>query len=1067
MSLPKFTVSHPVSVAIVFILLIALGIYASLDLAIDLYPEISPPVLLVFTNYSGTGPDEIEKTITRPLESALSNVGNIDKILSVSSEGSSQITIRFTYGTNMTEAANDVRDKIEFIKKYLPEGAETPTIFKFDPSMIPILNLLVKGNRTPEEIRKISEDIITPRIEQVQGVSMASVSGGRERLIRVEIDQNRLEAYNLTLTQISNMLRGQNIQISAGSITEGNKNYLVRTSGEYSSIEEIKNTVVAYKGGGFGNTPTKIVRLRDIANIYDGLKKEENAIYVNGNPAVYIIVQKQSGTNSVKTADNVLARLKKIQKEVPYGIEIEVINNSTKIIKSSLNSVVNAVLSGAILAILILFLFLRSFKSVTIIGVAIPISVVITLMLMYFFNLTLNIMTLSGLALGIGMLVDNSIVILENIYRYREKGAKHTVASIIGSEEMMGAITGSTLTTVVVFVPVIMFKNQLGMIGELFASLAFVVVISLLCSLGVAVLLVPVLTSKYLKINTRLEEPLSGPFKVLDDMLENFWSSLSHAYEKALKFILRHRKITIIVIFLTFVGSLILIPVAGFEFMPQSDEDSVTLNVELPIGTSLDITKGIMSQIELVVRNDVKGFKDIIVRCGEKGFFGFLGATESHKGSIMITLPDYKDRIDTSSVVKEKLRKYFNDFTSVKFKFGGGMMRGRSSSPIDVLIKSNDTDKAKVVAEKIRDIIIKKIPEIREPLIDLKDGLPQIEIKIDRDKAYSLGLNIYNIGQEIRANIDGVTASKFREGGSEYDILLISSENDRDALPDLEKIFVMNQSGIKVPLSNFAYFEKTTGPVKINRENQMRVIHVTGGLAPKVKLNEVEAKLRMLIKEEIPQDDSIIIDFSGDFAELMKYGMKFIMILIIAMALVFGVMAAQFESFLDPFIIFFTMPLTLIGVIGIHLLTGEKFSIYTAVGLVVLVGVVVNNGIVLVDYANLLRNRNMSIFDATVMAGGNRLRPILMTTLTTVLGLLPMAFFKGEGTDLSQPLAKTMLGGLTVSTFFTLFLIPTIYSIFSELTEKRKIKKDKKRERQLENRKKRLAEKIVIPTFND
>ncbi|HOV14641.1 MAG TPA: efflux RND transporter permease subunit, partial [Spirochaetota bacterium] len=805
---------------------------------------------------------------------------------------------------------------------------------------------------------------------------------------------------------------------------------------------------------------TKIVRLRDIANVYDGLRKEESAIYVNGNPAVYIIVQKQTGTNSVKTVDNVKEKLKKIQKEVPYGIQIEVIRDTTKIIKNSLNSVINSVLTGAVLAILILFLFLRSFKSVTIIGIAIPISVVITLMLMYFFNLTLNIMTLSGLALGIGMLVDNSIVILENIFRYREKGAKHTVSSIVGAEEMMGAITGSTLTTVVVFAPVIMFKNQLGMIGELFSSLAFVVVISLLCSLAVATLLVPVLTSKYLKITTRLEDPLTGPLKFFDNILEDFWSGMSRGYEKALKFVLRHRKMTILIIFLMFVGSLCLIPIAGFEFIPQSDDDSVTLNVEMPIGTSLDITKSIMNQIELVVKKDIKGYKDIIVRCGKKGFFGFLGSNESHKGSIMITLPEFKDRIDTSTMVKQKLRKYFNDFPSAKFEFSSGMMRGRSSSPIDVIVKSNDLDKGKAVSEKIRDLIKKHMPEITEPLINLKDGLPQIEIKIDRDKAYSLGLNIYTIGQEIRANIDGITVSKFRESGSEYDILLIANPNDRDSLPDLEKIFVVNQSGVKVPLSNFAFFERTTGPVNINRENQTRVIHITGGIIPEAKLNEVEVKLRNLIKQEIPQDDAVIIDFSGDFAELMKYGIKFIMILIIAMALVFGVMAAQFESFLDPFIIFFTMPLTLIGVIGIHLLTGEKFSIYTAVGLVVLVGVVVNNGIVLLDYANLLRNRDMSIFDATVTAGGNRLRPILMTTLTTILGLLPMAFFKGEGTDLSQPLAKTMLGGLTVSTFFTLFLIPTIYSIFSEISDKRKVKKEAKRQRQLENRKKRLQERL-------
>jgi len=1069
----KFSVNHPVATVIVFILLISLGIYASLDLSVDLYPEINPPILLVSTNYKGTGSEEIEKLITRPLESVLSNVGNIDEIRSVSSEGASQIIIQFVYGTNMDEAANDVRDKLSFVKNYLPDDAEDPMIFKFDPAMIPILYLVVSGNRSPEELRKISEDIIQPRLEQVEGVAMAGISGGRERLIRVEIKQNRLEAYNLNLTQIANMLRGQNIQISAGSITEGNKNYLIRTSGEYTDIEQIKNTVISYKTTGIknpmnpmaGGGDTALVRLRDIAEVYDGLKDEEDSVIVNGKPGIYITIQKQSGKNSVKTADNVIKRLEKIRKEVPAGVSIEVIDDTTKIIRNSLSTVVSSVISGAFLAVLILFIFLRSFKSVIIIGVSIPISVIITLMLMYFFNLTLNLMTLAGLALGVGMLVDNSIVILENIYRYREKGAKEKVAAILGSQEMMTAITASTFTTICVFAPIVMFKNQLRMLGELFSGLAFTVVISLVSSLLVAIFLVPVLTSRYLVISTRMEEPLTGIWKILDDKLEKFWTGLSNKYKDALNYVLRHRKITIIIVFLIFLVSLFLIPIAGFEFMPTSQEDAVSINVELPIGTTLEVTKSVMTQIEELAKKEIKGYKDIIVQSGQKGFMGFLGSTDSNKGSITITLPPFKDRIDNSETIKEKMRKHFNDFPSVVFSFGTRQIR-RNASPIDILVKGNDLKTSRETAEKIKDLLKNKVKEVTEPAIDLKDGLPQIEIMINRDKAYSLGLNMYNIGQELRANIDGVVASKYKEGGSEYDILVILDREDRSSLPDLEKIFVVNQMGKMIPLSSFAHFEKTTGPIKIRRENQTRVIHVTGGLKPGAKLNEVELKIRKLIKEEIPQEENIIIEFSGDYAEMIKYFLKFLVIIIIAIALVFGVMASQFESFLDPFIIFFTIPLTLIGVIWIYILTGEKFSIFTAVGLVVLVGIVVNNGIVLVDYANLLRKRDMSILDATAEAGGNRLRPILMTTLTTILGLAPMAFIKGEGSDLSQPLAKTILGGLTVSTIFTLFLIPVIYSIFSEMSEKREKRKEEKRRKKLEYRKMILSDNILVNNEN-
>ncbi|OHD44890.1 MAG: acriflavin resistance protein, partial [Spirochaetes bacterium GWD1_27_9] len=740
--LAKEIVKRPVTLFIVFILLIGLGVYASLDLAVDLYPEINPPVLLIFTDYEGTGPEEIEKTVTRPMESVLSNVGSIKKLTSVSSEGSSQITLEFTWGTDMTEAANDVRDKIDIIKKYLPDGVSTPMIFKFDPAMIPILYLIVQGNRSSEELRKISEDIIQPRLEQVEGVAMAGVSGGRERLIRVEILQNRLEAYNLTLTQISNMLRGQNVQISAGTISEGNKNYLIRTAGEYTDIEQIKNTVIAYKNVANPNSPTSqpsqiTVRLRDIANVYDGLKKEESAVYVNGNPAVYITIQKQTGSNSVKTADSVRKRLIKIENEVPKGIKIDVIRDTTTLIKNSLNSVVSAVVSGALLAVLILFLFLRSFKSVVIIGVSIPISVIITLMLMYFFHLTLNMMTLAGLALGIGMLVDNSIVILENIYRYREKGAKHTIASILGSQEMMTAISASTFTTICVFAPLIMFKGQLGMVGELFSGLAFTVVISLTCSLIVAVFLVPILTSKYLQINTRMEVPLKGVLKFLDSLLEGLWDGLSNGYKSALSFVLKHRLITILVIAGIFIGSFFLIPKIGFEFMPTTGEDSVEVSIELPVGTKLEITKNMMVQIEQMAKSEVKGYKDIIISSGEKSFFGFLGGVDSHKGSLTITLPEFSGRIDDSTTIKQKMRKHFNDFPSAIFSFKSRNFGG-SASPIDIIIKSNDLNRASLIARKIRDLIKDKVKEVTEPAIDMKDGLPQIEIMIDRDRAYSL-----------------------------------------------------------------------------------------------------------------------------------------------------------------------------------------------------------------------------------------------------------------------------------------------------------------------------------------
>jgi len=1060
MSLTKTVVSRPTTIIIIFALVIGFGIYAGLDLAIDLFPEINPPILVVSTSYEGAGPEEVERSVTRSLEGVLSNVGNIENIYSSSSEGSSFVQIEFTWGTDMSEAANDVRDKLEFVKGFLPEGAETPMIFKFDPSMIPILSLVVTGNRTAEELRDIAENFILPRLEQVDGVALTSISGGRERVIRVEIPQSRLEAYDLTMTQIANMLRGQNVQISAGSITEGDKNYLIQTAGEYRSIEEIKNTVITYKGAPPNPmdpySSVKTIRLRDVANVYDGFKKESDAVFIDGEPGVYIQVQKQSGTNSVKTADNVIARLDKINQEIPLGIDVSVIDDTTKIIRNSLSQVGSSAFLGGLLAVIILLIFLRSLKSTIIIGFSIPVSLVVTFMLMYFWGLTLNIMTLAGLALGIGMLVDNSIVILENIYRYREKGAKLTASAILGSQEMIRAIMASTLTTICVFLPLTVFKDQLDMAGELFSGLSFTVVISLASSLLVAIFLIPVLASKYLPIRSTKQRPKKGLSRIIDNALGSVFAGLDNLYMRILNWVLKWRKTTIIIIFVIFLASLALIPFAGFQFIPAQQQDTVRITVELPIGTKLEVTKDLLKQLEIVAKREVTSYKHIILSAGERGFFG-LGAGRTNRGSLTIVLPPFEERTENSMEIMQRFRKYFNSYPSAVFSFSGGNF-SLGGSPIDVAVKSNDLDKAKGTAREIQALIEERIPEITEPSVNFKEGLPEIEIIIDRDKAYSLGLNIYTIGQEIKANIDGITASKYRSGGSENDILVILDQEDRDAVPDLNKIFVVNNMGIRVPLASFATLERTTGPITISRENQTRTVHVQGALAQGAKLNRVENTLRSMVSQEIPQDEDVIIEYTGDYQDLIKYGVRALIILVISIFLVFGVMASQFESFLDPFIIFFTIPLLLIGVIGIYVGTGEDFNIFTAVGLIMLVGIVVNNGIVLVDYTNLLRKRGRGIKEACIEAGGNRLRPILMTSLTTILALIPMAFFAGEGSEYVQPIGKTVVGGLAASTILTLILIPVLYSIFNEGAEKRQKRKEQKKAKRIERQRKLIEE---------
>ena len=1027
MSVSRTIVNRPTTVLVLFSILIGLGLYIVPQIPIDLYPEINPPILVVYTTYSGAGPEEVEQTTTRILEGQMGNVSDVKEITSTSSEGLSMIILEFGWDTNLSEAAQEVRDKLEFVKDYLPEDVDSPQIFKFDPSMIPILFLVVRGNRSPEEVRDIADDQILPYLEQIPGVATTGLYGGREKAVRIEISQNRLEAYDLSLTGVAGILAGQNLQIGAGSVEEGSKKYLVRTAGEYKNIEEIANTVISYKSSG---GTTKEVRLRDIATVEEGYKDATSTVFINGNPGVYIIVQKQSGVNSLETADSVIAKLEQINKNLPQDMNVSVMNNTTKMIRGSLQQVTSSAAIGAALAMIILFLFLRSIKSTIIIGLSIPISLLVTIMFMYLAGLTLNLITLAGLTLGVGMIVDTSIVILENIFRYRQKGAKLKPSAILGSQEMFTAIVASTLTTVCVFLPVIMFKKELEMIGVLFQDLAFTIIIALLTSLLVAITLVPVLASQYITIYTRKQRPLRlAILRKTDDAMDRFFTGMDNGYKKLLAVCLDNKLLTVLVIVALFAWSILTFPSIGINFMPDSEEDSISLNLSMPIGTRLGLTEEYMAQMARIASEEIESYQDIIVANGTEG--GFLASDESHKGSMTITLKDFDQRTESNDEIKEKLRKHFDRFPSAEFGFGRQDQGGGSASPIDIVIKTEDLVKAKAIADRIQELLIDRLPEVTEPEVSLVEGLPEAEIVVDREKAASLGLSISTIGNEIAANVDGKTASRYRVGGDEYDIMVILKEQDRSAIPDLEKIFMINSMGQRIPLSSVARIEKSSGPVDISREDQARVVHVTGGLKPGNPASKVEPLVRQLIKENIVADETVVIDFSGDYAEIQSYIFKFIVIMIIAVALVFGVMASQFESLRDPFIIFFTIPLMAIGIIFLYKITGEALSMYSAVGVVMLAGIVVNNGIVMVDYTNLLRERGFCIRDACIEAGGNRLRPVLMTSLTTILGMLPMAFSSGQGSELVKPFGQTVVGGLTMSTLLTLFLVPVLYAVFN------------------------------------
>jgi HAE1 family hydrophobic/amphiphilic exporter-1 len=1049
MSVAKSVISRPVTFFIIFALFVGLGIFALANVPIDLFPEINPPYIMVMTTYTGAGPEEVERSVTRIMEQALSSASSLEKITSSSSKGSSQIVLQFTYGTDLSDATNTVRDAIDRVKRVLPDAVDAPVIFKMDPSMMPIVNYRVSSEiRTPDELYDIALDTIATRMEQSPGIAAANVNGGREKIICVDFPESRLEAYNLTVTQIQQMIAAQNAQIGAGTITENNISYILTTMGEYASLDDIRNTVISYVPSGRGDTIQ--IFLGDLAEVYEGYQDATSVVFVNGSPAIQISVQKQSGKNSVQVVDDLRGRIPAIQAAIPGDIKITEISSTTNMIKSTINAVVWSAIEGIILAVIVLFVFLRQIKPTLVIAISIPVSIIVTIMFMYFAGLTLNLMTLAGLYLGLGMLVDNSIVILENIYHYREKGAKLRPAAILGTSEMIVAITASTLTTLAVFAPLIMFKSMLEVQGELFAGLAFTIVISLTISLLTAIFLVPILCSHYFPLVTRKQKPLTGPLVVVDRKIGQVLTNLENKYRNAVDKILRHKLRTIIIIFVLFIGAIALVPVTGYVFMPQQEQDTVTVSLTMPLGTPLEDTRQWLMRLQDIVKAEVvydgkPAYNILTINVGG-GRMGSAGS--SNAGSLQIRLPDYKVRLLHEDEVKAILRRHFNDFPGGVFGFssgwgGGGGMGG---NPIDILIKVDDLKHGKEIADKLSALITERIPEATEPQVSIKDGLPQLEIVLDRSRMYALGVNAYAVGNEIQAAVSGLTASQYSESGNDYNIVLRYVENDRSSLPSLEHIFVKNAAGQRIPVSNFAKFKEGTGPVTISREGQSRVIHVTAGALPGTKLNVLEEQVRALVTSEIPAEDNLIIEMSGDNADMMRTMRTFVLILLVAVFLVFGVMAAQFESFKDPFIILFCIPLSVIGIVAIYLITGDKFNILTAVGLLVLVGVIVNNGIVLVDYTNLLRKRGYSLHDACVEAAGNRLRPILMSTLTTVLGLAPLAFLPGEGTEIVAPIGKTVFGGLTFGTLMTLFLMPTIYAIFNKNDDARRARREARHE---------------------
>jgi HAE1 family hydrophobic/amphiphilic exporter-1 len=1028
-SIAKSVVSRPVLSIVVFALLAITGLYLFTNIAVDMWPEMELPYLMVYTTYPGADPETVEKTLTKPLESGLANISGLKNMRSTSQEQASVILLQFDYGVNTDPKMNRAREAVDLIRDNLPPNAGAPVIAPFNPLTEPVLRIAVRGSATPtgagrsqNELRAIAKDLLLDRLEQIEGVGSASVEGGQDAIVRVQVSQNRLEAYGITITEIAQSLALQNMELGAGSIEDNITNYAVRTSGEFASITDIAQTVVAQVNGIAGTQFPADVRLMDIAEISLGFQDETSTVYINGEPGVYISLMKQSGANSVAVANQAYKRLEELKALLPPGVSIEVIQDNTIQTRNMIQELINSAWQGILLSMLILLLFLRNINGTIIIGLSIPLSVLITILAMSLAGITLNIMTMTGLILGVGMIVDSSIVILENIYKFRERGEKPSIAAILGGDEVMASIVSSTLTSVCVYVPILLFKNQLRVIGIMTQDMIFTIGISLLSSMFVAMFLVPALAGVWIPVNTRMQKPLRSRFlSTLDRFLGSAIETLTRAYSKALSKALRNRPLVIILVISAFAGSVLLLAKFDIHLMPDETLDVVNMQIEMPQGTRYEDTLGVMLQLQEYAMAEIEGAKSVIVSAGKQGMS--YGNEGSNTGKLNIKLDLDNPSSDTAKTALEKLKLHFADFPDTVFSLDLGEM---SDPDIDILLRVNDIRGGMEDAGNIIKIICEQVPEVGILTIDTNTGLPQVEVQIDRGRAYNMGLSVVGIAREIAASMTGITATSFNQNGEEYNVILMLEEADRSAIPDLEHIFVRSSSGGLFPVSNFASLKKSLGPVSIAREDQTRVIHITGDLHEGAGLGENIKKIEALLGEE-----GYNFSFSGDYAEtqeLMKY---LVPVIILALLLVFGIMAGMYESFKDPFINFCTIPLILLGVSAIHLITGQPITAFTMIGFVMLTGIVVNNGIILVDYTNILVRRGVPVIEACLEAGASRLRPVLMTALTTILGIVPMAFFPGASASMTQPIGIAIIGGLSSATFITLFFIPVLYSMIN------------------------------------
>ncbi|UCG56084.1 MAG: efflux RND transporter permease subunit [Phycisphaerales bacterium] len=1022
MRLAQISVDRPVMTLMIFVAMVVLGLVSLSMLGLDLLPDLEIPAVSVLTAYEGAGPEEVETLLTEPIEDILSTISGVDEVTSVSKEGMSAVILKFKWGQEIDESINDIRGKLDLIEEMLPEESQTPVIFKFDLELFPIMIAAVTASDSYPNLQDIVDDVIIDPIKRVKGVASAAARGGLDRQIRVDLDRDKLAAMNLSVDQVRVALASQNISTPGGNLRTGYKDYLLRTPEEFSSPDEVAEVVVARRNG-------VAIKLKDVAEVRDFFRERTIDVRMNGRKAMAFFIQKQSGENTVEVARAVAAELEKLKKNLPPDVKIEIVMDNSEFILASVANLRNTVLWAVFFVFIVLLFFLQDLRASIIVAVAIPTSLIITFLLMRLADYTINTDSLASLAVAVGLVVDNAIVVVDNINRHRGRGQRAKEGAIFGANEVGVAVIASTLTTVSIFAPIIFVG---GITAIIFGQFAAIVTMALVASLFTALMLVPMLCSRLLKV--RNPNPSRSILDLFYRLGEIVLAKMEQWYVKFLNWSLKNRKTVFASCVLFFVWSIGILKFIGTEFFPQQDQSQLTAECELPIGTRYERTGVVTEQMWTIVENHVPERRDCFTRWGVYGKAEggqFVTEEESYIGFMFVSLKPKRQRKASPNEIIERLRKFTD-------KIPGATVRFSAQDPVEQIVfggegelaielYGHDMDEARQYAEAVKSAIA-LIEGVEDARISRKEEKPEVKIVVDREKASRLGLDVRAIGGTIETYFAGSTATRYREGGNEYDVEVRLGARDRDRIEDLRDAFIGLPAGGQVSLANIATIEEGLGPTKIERKDQARYITVSAEVRGR-DLGSVVKDVRAAI-DEIPAPPGFSYVFAGAEEERQEAFRLLLIAVGLGMVLVYMVMASQFESFRDPFIIFFSIPFGIVGVIIALALTGQSMSVVSYIGLIMLIGIVVNDGIVLISYIGILRRRGLDVYAAIVEGGRSRLRPVVCTSVTTMLAMTPLALSRGEGAEIWVPFGITVIGGLFVATIITLVLMPTLYSVF-------------------------------------